>query len=1323
MADFLQKRANREFSVSRVFISIAVAVLILVALLSYENYNSARNSALEKGRQELFAICSQASFAFKDAIEKTLLDQIYIGKHPVFGTHDEEALLFEMQNRFEELLSRGFSTIQVADSDGIVWGGYPKEYVIKGSIFENVRSMDISLPFEPERVWAQVEESMEPYVSDLLITPSLETEGFFMMTPIENETGDFGGAIFTSFTVEEIQRRYIEPLAAGVYAKSFLLSAEGKTVYDQNNVFERGEDFKDALSTSRENEIFIKAIEEGKPGNYEITVRGGENFIVAQSPISLIGSLWIVGLAKPSSDITSDLTSFTLRQLAMGVLISIVLLLTVITIMGANRKLAVAGERAQLMQSLEEMVEKRTEELESATESLNEVVAKLYSIVENPMAGVVIVDSSRHIQYANKYARERFGEIEGMKCSSLLLGESATCNTCELQDEDCLKPTDEQKLMPADHDKFYEVYSTSFIARGGEANVIKLIVDVTEKKKMSDQLENYAIMLESKVVERTDVLEFETSKIKAVLEGMAEGVVLLDGAGNLIEINREAEEYIGSKRDSVFGLHYRDIFSFQLAESVERAITVLKSRKGDEMKGDVRIGWNWFSVRIKSVDESTERLSGGIIINMTDITSRKRLEEELVKRNRELALINELTATLTGHLNPEGALDLAFGKMREVLDFDSGIIYVISDKEEAIKSKIWKGFGKTDREEWMRIMLCDDDLVNACIKTGELKILFDKEPDDSVFKNLMKEEGLNSGVVVPLRAKEAYIGIIFMGFAGEHGFRSEDISLFNSIGATLGIALESAKLLNSLEEANVKLKTLNMELEEANRLKSEFLANTSHELRTPLNSILGFLRLVMDGIYEDSQELNEFVKNAYNSSRHLLDLINDILDIAKIEAGKAELFPVKVEISDVFGDTEKLTRIQAEQKKLSISFDVEQGLKSVFADYNKLKQVMLNLVGNAVKFTDKGSVRVSASNDADESHVRISVKDTGIGISADEQKRLFSKFTQANQSGGKRGGTGLGLIISKSLVEMMGGRIWLHSDGQEKGTAVAFTVPIFREMPVAESVYTPQGNMPKALVVENDAEYTDYLKKLLEMEGYEVIWADTADEALSIIEKENPEIVTVDIGLPRNPQAVLNDGIDVLAGIERSGMGDGISALIISGQSKDEINNRMEQEGVKKSPDILIKPVMPDEVREALRRTRKSKEEGSLTVIIVDDDEKTRRIIKSALEAEEIRSREAANGKELIEIIRNEERNFDVIILDMPMPVMSGDDVLNEMEGWENAKVPGIIVLTDYPEKAISHKKKRSKIADRIQVLEKSEIMSNSRRLIDEILRIKQDRM
>ena len=284
---------------------------------------------------------------------------------------------------------------------------------------------------------------------------------------------------------------------------------------------------------------------------------------------------------------------------------------------------------------------------------------------------------------------------------------------------------------------------------------------------------------------------------------------------------------------------------------------------------------------------------------------------------------------------------------------------------------------------------------------------------------------------------------------------SMEIELLEELADQVGTAIAHATIYRELKQAKT-------EAEEASRLKSDFLASTSHELRTPLNGIIGFLKLILEDLADNPEEQGEFIQEAYRSSLHLLNLINDILDIAKIEAGKMELDFAPVVLNELFENLENFARSQAAEKQLNFQLKLPLTYEPIiiYGNYQRLLQVMFNLVSNAIKFTHKGGITVNAEivQKTIKRHghkfpgmVKIGVADTGIGVSLEQQDKLFQKFFQV-YSGRTReyGGTGLGLAISHKLVEAMGGKMSFYSMGEGLGSTVTFTV-LLNEIPIIKT--------------------------------------------------------------------------------------------------------------------------------------------------------------------------------------------------------------------------------------------------------------------------------
>ena len=302
-------------------------------------------------------------------------------------------------------------------------------------------------------------------------------------------------------------------------------------------------------------------------------------------------------------------------------------------------------------------------------------------------------------------------------------------------------------------------------------------------------------------------------------------------------------------------------------------------------------------------------------------------------------------------------------------------------------------------------------------------------------RDALVREGYRAVLAVPLVREDRVIGglVVTRKIPGE--FPAETVELLQTFATQSVLAIQNARLFREIEVKG-------RELEVANRHKSEFLANMSHELRTPLNAIIGFSEVLIDRMFGDlNDKQDEYLQDIYASGRHLLSLINDILDLSKIEAGRMELEVTRFDLSQAIDNALTLVRGRADAHGIRLQLDVDERLDEFSGDERKIKQVLVNLLTNAVKFTPEGgtvSVHAALTNGA----VTIAVADTGIGIPAEDQGLIFEEFRQARTDhAGKREGTGLGLALTKKFVALHGGEIWVKSDvGQ--GSTFTFTLPV-----------------------------------------------------------------------------------------------------------------------------------------------------------------------------------------------------------------------------------------------------------------------------------------
>lgn len=446
--------------------------------------------------------------------------------------------------------------------------------------------------------------------------------------------------------------------------------------------------------------------------------------------------------------------------------------------------------------------------------------------------------------------------------------------------------------------------------------------------------------------------------------------------------------------------------------------------------------------------------------------------------------------------------------------------------------------------------------------------------------------------------------------------------------------------------------------EDGNRAKSQFLANMSHELRTPLNAIIGYSEILQ----EESSELGvdaliPDMKKIHVAGKHLLSLINDILDLSKIEAGKMELFLEEFEVPALVQDVIATIHPLVEKNRNQIEFDCPPSTGRMYADITRVRQILFNLLSNSSKFTKDGFIRVDCSraheSGADWVHFRVS--DTGIGMKPEQLSRLFQAFSQADASTNRKyGGTGLGLAISRRFSQMMGGDIQVNSE-YGKGTTFIVRIPaeveVLREpapAPQSREMVVARPEAPAAgtiLVIDDDPNSCDLLARMLLREGFAAVTAFSGVDGLRKAKEIHPNVILLDVMMPGM------DGWAVLHALKAESDLAGIPVIMVTMMDNREMGYMLG------ATDYMLKPIDRNRLHEILNRYRCS--QPPCPVLIVEDDATTRDMLRRSLEKDGWAVAEAANGRE--GLARLNENRPELILLDLMMPEMDGFEFLTEM--------------------------------------------------------------
>jgi GAF domain-containing protein/DNA-binding response OmpR family regulator len=596
-----------------------------------------------------------------------------------------------------------------------------------------------------------------------------------------------------------------------------------------------------------------------------------------------------------------------------------------------------------------------------------------------------------------------------------------------------------------------------------------------------------------------------------------------------------------------------------------------------------------------------------------------------------------------------------------------------------------------------------------------------------------------SAAIVPLAVGGQLIGLITMEGAQVNAFNEDTLTLLLTLAGTLSAIVQNQQLLETVQQTNEQLRELD-------RLKTDFLANMSHELRTPLNSIIGFSRVILKGIDGPLTEMQEQdLSTIYNSGQHLLNLINDILDQAKIAAGKMDLeidyFDLKAEIDRVRSIGIGLVK----DKPIDIYVDIEPNLPKAYGDGFRTRQVMLNLISNAAKFTREGSITISVYKTRDQATgrlmLRVDVADTGIGIAEKDLPLLFEAFRQVDSSLTRTvGGTGLGLPIAKSLIEMQGGQMFVQSQvgvgstfsiliptepmdtppSETETQEVARTlelkpatngkdkpgemVSVFKDVMDTPMPRFAQNLKRQILLIEDNPDMVDQFRRILQRENYEIYAAAIPLEAEAMVSGLRPTLVVMDVNFANG------EGWNVLERLKARDDTSDIPVVVVSLSSEVERALAM---GVFR---FVPRPFMPEDlvsaVRDAERDSRISR------ILIIDDQPESVRLLQQVLgeQSNKYRVFTASSGAEGIAQVAR--RRPDLIILDLRMPDMDGFAVIRELRNNPETGMIPILVVTG---EALTPAERD--ILSSLEVISKSDVTSTHPRAFIESVKARLSRM
>ena len=662
-----------------------------------------------------------------------------------------------------------------------------------------------------------------------------------------------------------------------------------------------------------------------------------------------------------------------------------------------------------------------------------------------------------------------------------------------------------------------------------------------------------------------------------------------------------------------------------------------------------------------------------IVGSWSDINERKNAEEALRGTAEAVQLLQVITSAANEAVTVEGALQIALDRVCAFTGWPVGHAYMVNEEAGGVAEStgLWH---LEDEERFATFKRVTEGrswgaskagLVRRVLNYGKPAWIIDVTKDPAFVRaKSAKEIGVRAGFAFPVLAGSDVRAVLEF-FSDKPAEPDEAVlELMAQVGTQLGRAMER----NRAEE---QLRGAMEEAEAATVAKSQFLANMSHELRTPLNAIIGVSEMLQEDAQASGQtDTIDPLQRIVRAGRELLYLINDILDLSKIEAGKLDLLLERFEIAKVIDESVATAQPVADRNGNRLSVQYGEDLGSMVADQTRVRQIILNLLSNACKFTGNGDVRVEAARESMNGldWLILSVSDTGIGMTKEQMARLFREFSQADPSTTRKyGGTGLGLAISRRLCNHMGGDISVES---EPGEGSTFTIRLPVESDTTDEsttrrlqpvpVAVAEGGSNTVLVIDDDPTVRQMMRRYLQREGFRVVTAADGEEGLRIAARIVPSVITLDVVMPEK------DGWDVLRSLKSDPRLSGIPVIMLS--IVDEKNKGY----ALGASDYVVKPVNRQQLVSVLGKYRMS--DSTNRVLVVEDDPDTRRRLHNMLSEEGWEVDEAENGRLALDRLSDVQPNL--ILLDLMMPEMDGFEFLVELRNNQQRKTIPVVVVT-----------------------------------------------